>query len=550
MHTKSNIIWSSLLVFLLVSASSLQAQTVWENPKNPVHDFLARQAQKGNIEITDFILPLSRREISSFLTTLRDSTQNLTTIERKEIDFYLKEYSEFDVSESDTTTFLKQDQRDRWRLFSVTADDFKLRSDPLINLETFQGAGKSIARVSNGFQFWGHINRNLTFQASFVDITEFGTGIDTVKQFTNEPGIIRTANARADRRVLNYSNWRGNFTYSWKNGTVSIGKDNLLFGYGENGKVILSDKAPSYPMIRFDYQPLKWLKFNYAHSWLHSALIDSVRTYSKGNSIYGTDREIYIPKFMATHSLSFFPVRGLSLSIGESMVYSDNLDAGYLIPIMFFKAYDQYASRYRINSGSNGQFFFQASSRNHLRNTHFYGSFFIDEIRASEAFNKQKSRNHIGFNIGGSITDLGVKYLTLGAEYTRLNPYTYQNLVPAQTYTSQTYNLGDWIGENADRSTVWIKYNPAPRLTTSVQFNYIRKGNDGNLEDQYYAEPQPKFLDGGVTDQKQMLVSVRYEFLNSLRVLGSYQRQAGIIRPTLQPTTVPDEFRLGISYGF
>ena len=88
-------------------------------------------------------------------------------------------------------------------------------------------------------------------------------------------------------------------------------------------------------------------------------MIDSARTYAKGNSIYGTDREMYVSKFMATHSLDFFPIKGLALSIGESIIYSDKMDMGYLIPIMFFKAYDQISSKYRINSGSNGQFFFQ-----------------------------------------------------------------------------------------------------------------------------------------------------------------------------------------------
>lgn len=536
--------------FLILAARATTAQSVWEDPKNTIHQFLSRQAQKGNIEITDFILPLSRKEIATDLAILKDSVHKLSVTEQKELDFYLREYSEFSGRIIDTTTFLKKDTFGRWRFLSINTSNFLLRGDPVINLETMQGREKSILRNSAGIRFWGHAGKNISFQAYFTDITESGKGIDTVKQFTNETGIVRTSNVNPDANTLNYTSLRGNLTYSWGNGSVSIGNDQLQYGYGENGRIILSDKAPAYPFIRLDYQPVKWGRFHYAHSWLHSAIIDSNRTYPKGNSIYGAERELYVPKFMATHSLNFFPVKGLALSIGESMIYSDRLDAGYLIPVMFFKAYDQYASRYKINSGSNGQFFLQASSRDHLPNTHLYGSLFIDEIRLSEIFNKAKSRNQIGFNIGASVTDLVVPYLTLGMEYTRLNPFVYQNLVPAQTYANQKYNLGDWIGENADRLTAWVKYNPLPRLITSIQLNYTRKGKDGSLEDQYYAEPQPAFLAGGATIQKQMLVEIKYELINQLRLNASYLKQAGIIRPQLQPKALANEFRFGVSYGF
>ena len=543
------IIFSTLILLLLLSRVS-SAQIVWEDPKNSIHQFLSRQAQKGNIEITDFILPLSRKEIAADLTILKDSIHKLSLIEQKELDFYLKEYSEFGGRLKDSTTFLKKDQAGRLRFLAVDNPEFMVRGDPVINFETIQGKEKSIFKNSAGIRFFGHVGKRFSFQAYFTDITESGSGIDTIRQFTNETGIVRTANVRPGSKTLNYTELRGNIAYNWSNGSIALGNDQLLWGYGENGRIVSSDKAPAYPFLRLDYQPLKWFRFHYAHSWLQSGIIDSNRSYPKGNTIYGDEREIYVQKFMATHSFNFFPVRGLSLSIGESMVYSDRLDVGYLIPIMFFKAYDQYASRYKINSGSNGQFFFQASSRNHIPKTHLYTSLFIDEIRISEIFNKAKSRNQIGFNLGASVTDVVIPYLTLGMEYTRLNPFVYQNLVPAQDYTSQNYTLGDWIGQNADRLTAWVKYNPLPRLITSIQLNYTRKGQDGNLEDQYYAEPQPGFLNSPFNTQKQMLVEIKYEIINQLRVRGFYLKQAGIIRPALQPKALTNEFRVGVSYGF
>ncbi|HEY0668640.1 MAG TPA: hypothetical protein VGD22_10715, partial [Sphingobacteriaceae bacterium] len=495
-------------------------------------------------------LPLSRQEIVKHLAIIRDSASALNSIEKAELEFYEKEYSEFNPGNPDTTIFAKKDSYGRFGFLTARNNGFMGRAEPVAAFETRQGREKSILKSVKGLQFWGHAGKRWGFQAYFTEITESGNGIDTIKQFTNEPGIIRTANIKKDAKSLNYTNFRGSLTYNWNNGSVSIGHDNLLWGYGENGHMVLSDKAPAYPFIRLDYQPLKWLSFNYAHTWLHSGLIDSARTYAKGNSVYGNVREIYVQKYMATHSLNFFPIKGLALSIGESMVYSDRIEAGYLIPIMFFKAYDQYASRYKISTGSNGQFFFQASSRNHIPKTHLYANLFIDEIRVSEVFNKEKNRNQVGFNIGASVIDILIPYTTFGLEYTRINPFVYQNLVPAQNYTNQNYFLGDWIGQNADRVTAWIKYNPIPRLMTEVQLNYIRKGPDGNIEDQYYAEPQPKFLANPFNVQKQLMFDIKYEIIHQLRVYGSYQHQGGIIRPELQPKAVPNEFRFGVSYGF
>lgn len=528
----------------------IQAQIVWENPKLPVNSFISRQAQKGNIEIADFILPLSRKEIAYQLSVLKDLSHKLTEIEKEELAFYLREYAEFNPVKTDTSTFLKKDQYGRWRFLTVDKEGFVLRGDPVSGMETTIGQGKSILKNSSGLQFWGHFNKNLSFQAYFTEITEAGNGIDTLKQFTNETGMVKTQNVDMNAKSLNYTYFRGSVSYDLGKASFSFGADQLQWGYGENGRLVMSDKAPSYPFIRMDYQPLKWLKFHYAHNWLNSAIVDSARSYPKGNQIYGTERELYVSKFMATHSLNFFPVKGLALSIGESIIYSDKLNVGYLLPVMYFKAYDQASSRYKINSGSNSQFFFQASSRNHIKGTHFYTTLFIDEIRMSEAFNRLKSRNQIGFNIGASVTDLLIPYLTTGIEYTRINPYVYQNLIPAQRYTHQNYLIGDWIGQNADRLTAWIKYNPLARLTTKIRLDYIRKGQDGNLEDQYYAEPQRGFLSSNVEIQKQLQIDAGYELLNNLNIRASYFKQAGIIRPALQPRAVPQEFRFGISYGF
>ncbi|WDF54002.1 capsule assembly Wzi family protein [Mucilaginibacter sp. KACC 22063] len=542
-----------LTVAAVLFICSAKAQAVFENPNHPVYKYLARQAQKGNINFDDLIQPVSRQEIAALLEELQQERQKLSATEKKELDFYLDEYSEFrnDLTDSATHYLWGKDQYGNRRLLTVNKKDFVFRADPALTYEYTKGKNKGVFKQASGIAFWGQAGKHFSFQAYIQDINESGDGVDSLKRFSPETGIQRTANLNPRSTSVNYSDVRGSITYSWKNGLISLGKDQLLYGYGQNGRLILSDKAPAYPFLRLDYSPVKWLHFNYTLASLQSGIIDSARTYNKGNSLYGNNREIWVNKYMASHSLNFLPIKGLELSVGESMISSDNFDAGYLIPVLFFKAYDQYQSRYKITTGSNGQFFFQASSRNHIPHTHLYATLFIDEIRTETIFDPNRSRNQLGYNLGASVTDVLIPYLTLGMEYTHINPFVYNNLIPAQTYTNQTYLLGDWIGQNADKLIGWISYNPLPKLTTTAQIMYVRKGAEGSVLDQYFAEPQPKFLQQGpVQAQSQIVLEARYEFLHRLFLRGAYMHQKGVILPQLQTSAVPNQVTFGVSYGF
>lgn len=284
------------------------------------------------------------------------------------------------------------------------------------------------------------------------------------------------------------------------------------------------------------------------HAWLNSNLVDSnlsYNTYSGGVS--GDIRVLFIQKYLASHSLVFKPMHGLNIAVGESIVYSDQLDPGFFIPINLFKIYDNNHSNYSINAGSNGQIFLQLSSRNQIKNTHLYASTFIDEIRVSEIFNKLKSRNQLGYTIGGSVTDVLIPYLTIGAEYTRVNPFVYNNLIPAQTYASYNYSLGDWIGNNFDRKILFVKYTPMPKLKLYMRYEDIRKGGTGTIVQQYTAEPQPAFLFDNQKTRKDFYLQATYEWIHNLYLRTSAQWINESYKNGLKINNT--SYSLGISFG-
>jgi hypothetical protein len=233
--------------------------------------------------------------------------------------------------------------------------------------------------------------------------------------------------------------------------------------------------------------------------------------------------------------------------MGESMIYSDRLNIAYLIPVNFFKIYDQHYSRYNINAGDNSQFFGLISSRNHLKKTHIYAQLFIDEIRASKVFNKKERRNQLGYTLGINRTDFFVNYLTAGIEYSRINPFVYNNLIPTQTYESHSYSLGDWMGNNADRLYLFAQYVPVPKLRIRVFHQTIRKGEAGTLYQQYFQSPQPGFLFQKLFDYKETGFSARYELINKL----IFSLEVNKIRSdyTNASSTKETGLKFGFTYG-
>lgn len=543
MPIKSNpfyLVW--MVVILLHAGTQIKAQTVYENHRNEVYNYLSRLAQKGLVVFDDHIRPLSRVYIGACLDSVQRNQSALSVIEKKELQFYLQEYRD----QQDTTAskadesirFLKKDEYGRFRTASAIGKNAAFYFDPIITGAQFGGRNTSYDQRSTGMRIWGRAGKQFSFQFAYQDVLLKGKGYDSTGSMGPETGYIRKDSTQY--RTLNYSQFRGSIAYHFKNGSLAIGQDQLVWGYGENGRIVLSDKAPAFPFLRLDYQPFPWLKFHYTHAWLNSRVVDSVNSYPSGNGgIYGGDRIQFIPKYFATHSIQIKLKKGLDISLGESIIYSDRMNIGYLIPVMFFKLYDNIANNSDIRAGSNGQLFFMASSRNQIKNTHLYATLFIDEIRQSTIFNKNKSRNQLGYTLGASVTDLFLPYLTAGVEYTRVNPFVYRNLFEAQNYSHQGFSLGDWMGNNSDRLIFSVRHTPIPKLRLYLRHQMIRKGGSGTLAEQYFAEPQPPFLFAQQPTQKEWHFRAAYEWLNSLTLTGWYSHW----------NNTGGSWSMGVSYG-
>jgi hypothetical protein len=161
---------------------------------------------------------------------------------------------------------------------------------------------KNTNQLSSGFEIWGSMgkNKNWGYQVYYRDYTETGNIISNNLNESPKPGRILVG--AQNTTSINYSDIRASLNYQFNNGNITVGKDNLKWGYGENGNIVLSNKAPSYPYIKLDYNPIKWLSFNYTHAWLNSNITDSSLSYLNNSGRLENDKRIiFVQKFMAIH---------------------------------------------------------------------------------------------------------------------------------------------------------------------------------------------------------------------------------------------------------
>ena len=517
-----------LLLMLVSGAHSLRAQVVYEPLYEDVYNFLRRVSQKGIIEFNDLIRPLPRTYIAEKLLETDSLSSKLTSLEREELKFFLKDFYfekwiiDGNTDKKENLDYFSSDPADRWRMFSYGGEGFKINANLILGAEIGSVKKAKQTHYWNGFYSYGYISDILGFSFDFRDNTEEGTTLDKTRKFTPETGV----NARSDLNYypyppdkMEYSEAKMMFATNWKWGSIAAGKEFLEWGYADNGLLVISQKAPSFPLIRLDIHPVDWLSFNYFHAWLASDVIDSTSFYSTAT---GTLRYQFREKYLASHTLSIKPTRGLDISLGESIIYADKLQFLYLIPIAFFRLADHYLSRQSNEAGSNAQFFFNVSSKGHIKNTHLYGTLFIDELTIDGLFDPAKQRNQIGFTLGSSLTDLPLENLTLKLEYTKIYPYAYQHYVSTTTYESDSYVLGHWMNNNADQVYGSMQYRFFRGLEVLVYARYIRQGERADPTKQF-DQPQPPFLSGLRTNYTYLGAQVKYEFLHDLFARARYQ---------------------------
>lgn len=462
-------------------------QSIYEPVYNSsIYDFLERLSNKNIIELFTDIRTITRQQIAEKLIQIDEQIAKLTSIEKERLDFYKKEYAfeimHLEKKNLEISEFFSSKETGRFNLFKFYSEKFSLVADPVIGLE--YNLSNEVYHQYGGIQLLGRISDNWGFYFNYRDNTETGNNINRKKDFSPETGTNMLKN---EETLIDYSETRGGISYGWDWGNLTAAKDFINIGSSSQSSIILSHKPPSFPFIRLEIFPTNWFRYNFIHGWLNSNLIDSSTIRYTGVEATVLPRSLSYSrlfKYYVSHTFSFQPFNNWWLSLGESIIYGDKLEFIYFLPV-FYRLADHYNSASGYDTGDNAQIFFNTSYIVEKLKSKFYASVYIDELSITDLFSGGDNAQVWALTLGGKFTNPLWENNYLNLEYTAIKPYAYMNGDPLHQYTSSGYQLGHWIGSNAEQFYLEMEQYLPFRINLKTYFNYVVKGEKEDINNYY-----------------------------------------------------------------
>jgi hypothetical protein len=515
---KKNMKKHILLLLAFFPIYFTNGQIVYEHiSRVSIYDFLDELANAKIIEINSAIKPYSRVFIAGKLAEASGKTDQLSRRQQQELEFYLKDYrlelkyhttgmkplNIFPKSDHFATALNPLGFHYRDSLFAASVR-------PIWGIDYNYNSNGSAYHRWGGLEAFAYISENVGGYASLRD--NYESVILTQPQYFNQrPGAPQKGSPAGGRE---YSETRGGLMASWKWGAFGIIKDHAEWGNNYNGANILSGRTPSIAQIKLQLTPIWWFEFNYFHGWLVSEVIDSVRSYWDGD-VY---RGVFYPKYIAANMYTFRPVRNLTVSVGNSIVYSDmNVHMAYLVPFLFYKSVDHTlnATNSAGQTGQNAQMFFDISSRN-IKNLHLFLTLFVDEFSIKRVTDSER-HNFLSWKGGFRLSNWPVQNLALTGEFTYTLPLTYQHNISTTTFESNRYQMGHYLRDNSNDLFLSLRYKPIRGLTIDLSYTLARHYNDYVYNYDPGLDALPVMQD--ITWRNQVIaLQGRYEFLNNAYV--------------------------------
>lgn len=480
-----------------------------------IYDFLDELAADGVINLQRAVRPYYRDEVAGWLREAEAKDSLLSREQRREVAFYSQEFA-LELDTMPDYTFYGIENKAQWRhlrdrekekcffnlslvdpsLHMMTFDKkFKMVVKPILGMDIEANAKGLITKrwfgaelqmdIANHFSIWGSL-RDISWDSKGDDLRKhpyYGGRLVMPDYLTNRPGVqYKESNTRPG----DFSDSRGGMSlYTWW-GAIGLQRESVQWGTAYHCSNILSGRNPAIPMLTLQLTPCRWFQFDYFHAWLVSNVLDSTDYYLEQNTIGQLEKE-YRPrsKYMAANMFTFMPVKQLSFSFGNSIIYAErNVQAAYFIPVAFYKSLDHLLTKGISSENQNSQVFASLSlcPTDHLL---LYGSFFLDEFSVTRLKKNNPQHNPLSYLVGFNWSGWPVRGLSLKGEFMRSYIASYTHSIKVLTYTSNSYNLGHYMGDNSQSIHAELAYHPVRGLrlvldyTQDTKYNAYRYLRDG-----------------------------------------------------------------------
>ena len=468
-----------------------------------LYDFIDELLTEGVIVHQTAVRSYTRKQVANMLLEAQAADSLLNHRQQKDLAFYLNEFAlELDTM---VNNFVQFTDHSTYNLsvadpqFSYQTKDskFKLRLRPILGADvTASKKGVLLQRwygaelqmdIANHLSIWGSLRDN-SWSGDWLSKKHYPDDNARMYGARIHYGASQQQPALTPLAGVQYkeANYGGDFSdsnggiglYSWW-GSIGLQRENIQWGTAYHSSNILSGRAPAAPMITLQLTPCKWFQFDYFHAWLVSNLVDSTYYYSENTTKDGVQVNEYRPmnKFMAANMFTFTPIKQLSFSLGNSVIYAERtIQAAYLIPIAFYKSLDHLLTKGISTQNQNSQAFASLSVRpvDHL---HLYGSFYLDEFALKRLKPSNKENNPISYLVGFNWSGWPLKGLSLKGEFMRSYIACYTHSIDALTWASNSYNLGHYMGDNAQSIYAELAYRPIRGMIIKMSYTNDTKYN-------------------------------------------------------------------------
>ena len=491
-------------IFLIILCCGLWAQNIPVALNYiKVYDYIDELITDGIVVNQTALRPYTRNQIADMLMQAQKADSLLSDRQRNELKFYLNEFAL--ENEMMVDNYIQYTDH---RTFSLSLVDpqfsykslnnmFKFRIRPILGADiTGSKKGVLVQRwwgaevqmdIAKHLSIWGSLRDN-SWNGNWLNKDYYPSSGSRIYGARIHYGASQVMPALSPLAGVQYkeASYGGDFSdskgginlYSWW-GSIGIQRENISWGNAYHSSNILSGRNPAVPMITLQLTPCKWFQFDYFHAWLVSNVLDST-TYYLENTTQGVNAlPNYRPynKFMAANMFTFTPIKQLSVSLGNSIVYAEQtIQAAYLIPIAFYKSLDHLLTKGIRTQNQNSQAFASISLRpvNHL---HLYGSFFVDEIKFSRFKPSEPENNPISYLVGFNWSGWPIDGLSLRGEFMRSYIACYTHSIDVLTWESNSYNMGHYMGDNAQSIYGKLAYRPVRGLLLKLSYTHDTKYN-------------------------------------------------------------------------
>lgn len=495
----------AVLTFLvaLLFCTTLSAQNIpVPLSYTQIYDYLDELITDGVITVQTSVRPYTRSQVAMMLVQAQGADSLLSRRQQDDLRFYLNEFAlERDtmvnnyVQYSDHSTF-SLSLADPQFSYRMRTNMFKMRIRPILGADVMVSKKGALLQrwwgaelqmdIARHLSIWGSLRDN-SWSGNWLSKTYFPTETDRMYGARIHYGASRVEPALNNIPGVQYkeANYGGDFSdsrgginlYAWW-GSIGLQRENIRWGEAYHASNILSGRNPAVPMLTLQLTPCRWFQFDYFHAWLVSNVLDSTYYYTENTTIGGTARH-YRPasKYMAANMFTFTPIRQLSFSFGNSIVYAERSpQAAYFIPIAFYKSLDHLLTKGLRTENQNSQVFASLSVRpvEHLQ---LYGSSYLDEFKFSRLKRSDPENNPISYMVGFNWSGWPLSGLSLKAEFMRSYIACYTHSVDVLTWESNGYIMGHYMGDNAQSIYTELSYRPIRGMSLRISYTNDMKYN-------------------------------------------------------------------------